>query len=243
MSKKKYTRDQTPTPNHSQHKSQDSATIESLLRRAANHSLHRRECGVGDHLSEESLLLHLQRELPPQARLQVIRHLAGCDLCLDRLELARELLPLDGLSTNTSPQLELGIRLLEAHLAIDPMATRVLQCDAELLISQMQVRGGRGRGVALRRELADARLGLELMPGEGRQLHLSIELDPAPRNGRVSLVQSGRILKTKPLRNGYALLATTAAGSLALRLEVPGRVLGHAKLLIDIPSHDPREEP
>lgn len=217
--------------------------LETLLGELAQRAVREGEPARGPHLEAATLLAHLERALDAPRRAEVVAHLAGCSECCDRLTLARDLMRLDrvgdsALARSPVPEpLELGPALMRVTVSLSPQALRVVESDAQLRIgSAVALRGGAGAtGVGFRRALEAGELGVELLERGRGAVTVSVTLDGAPEAARVSRIEAGRLVETRPLVHGLAVLRVPLRTSW-LRLEAPGRILGHVRLELEAES-------
>jgi len=213
--------------------------FERALRAAARAGSHRRAEGPLDgHLSADLIVGHLERKLDSSLRGRVIAHLADCTTCCDKLELAAELLKVDVLpsailATPADLPVDVGPALMHVSVAVEASSLRVLHSNAEMRVGMGAAtrRGAAPAGVAFQRALGDGHtLTLELLEAGAGRLSLSTGIDPVPAGARVSLIERGRLSSTRPLKRGQAIFRSLPLDTLYLRLEAPGRVLGHVRL-------------
>ncbi|OIP39586.1 MAG: hypothetical protein AUK47_09780 [Deltaproteobacteria bacterium CG2_30_63_29] len=231
MSREK--RDSSPAPWDS---------IDDSLRAHARRGEHLLDTASGPHIDAEQLLGHLQHRLGEEGRRGVVAHLASCSICVERLEVASENLRVDLLPNLGSfelsglSSLDIGPSLMRIALKVNADSLCVLSSDVEMRVgisAAMRRRGGH-QGVAFRRVLEldgqPCPLDIELLESRNGGISASVSLVQGPTASRLSIIVAGRLHETKPLRKGQTIVHDLPLRDVFLRLEAPGRILGHIQL-------------
>jgi hypothetical protein len=200
------------------------------------------------HIDEDTLIAHFQRALSSPLRADMLRHLARCALCCDRLEACADALRVADLRApvvanapraSASPVLlDIGDALMHIHLQVGASgALRVVTTDAEMRLEPalLMRRASRRPGLAFQKRLRDVTLQLALLSVSPSLLHATLTLDPARAGHNVNLLAGGQVLASEPLRLGQASFRALPIRALTLCLRGPtSHTLGHIRLDLDL---------
>ena len=110
--------------------------LDELFADVARSGSHRTD-GDGAHLTPEQIHGLLARKLAPAARERVFEHIAGCDVCVERLVAAKAVGDVDAIG---------GASLRSLPVDLGPSIFDALGCGASRFVGRARVqRGGSGR--------------------------------------------------------------------------------------------------